>query len=103
MRTAGHAGELRSAAPEELWHPCEVAEARRQRDAAESEVPTLRRGIETANTALAAAQRRVESLERAGEEYRALPTLRLRDAVLGVPLLGAAARSTTRLLARLVG
>jgi glycosyltransferase involved in cell wall biosynthesis len=70
----------------------EVAEARRQRDAA----------IETASTSLAAAQRRVESLERAGEEYRALPILRLRDAVLRVPLLGAAARATTRLLARML-
>jgi hypothetical protein len=109
---------------------CEVAEARRQRDAAESEGSTLRRGIDTANTALAAARaeraavqvdlsaaraesaalqvdlsaarRRVESLERTGEEYRALPTLLVRDAVLRVPLLGAAARAATRLLARML-
>jgi C4-dicarboxylate-specific signal transduction histidine kinase len=49
---------------------------------------------------LARTQERVAALERTVAAYRALPTLRARDAVLRIPLLGPAARRVGRLLAR---
>jgi hypothetical protein len=45
------------------------------------------------------ARRRAESLERVVDAYRALPTLRLRDLLLSVPILGPATRSVARLVA----
>jgi glycosyltransferase involved in cell wall biosynthesis len=51
-------------------------------------------------TELTVARRRADSLELVIDAYRALPTLRLRDMLLSVPIVGPAARSVARLAAQ---
>jgi hypothetical protein len=63
-------------------------------------VKNLEAAVATLETSLESAQRRAAVLEGTLAQYRELAALRLRDAVLRLPVLGTTARLAARALAR---
>jgi chromosome segregation ATPase len=71
---------------------CSVEEKRGERD---RELASARDDIQTLQNHIAALQRQIA-------EFQALPTLRLRDAVLKTPIVGSALQASARRLAKLL-